>query len=78
MLREHLNATPDPEATLAARLERVAMGVALTPQDVARSILFFSCDDSAGITGASLIIDGGYLAAAEWQTTGKTAFQEGP
>ena len=76
MLREHLNATPDPEATLAARLNRVPMGVALTPLDVARSILFFSCDDSAGVTGASLVIDCGYLAAAEWETKGKTAFQK--
>jgi NAD(P)-dependent dehydrogenase (short-subunit alcohol dehydrogenase family) len=78
MLREHLNTTRDPEATLAARLARVPMGVALSPLDVARSILFFSCDDSAGVTGASLIIDGGYLAAAEWEVTGETAFQEAP
>jgi len=76
MLREHLNATPDPEATLTARLKRVPMGVALTPMDVARSILFFSCDDSAGVTGASLVIDCGYLAAAEWETAGKTMFQK--
>lgn len=76
MLREHLNATPDPDATLAARLKRVPMGVALSPMDVARSILFFSCDDSAGVTGASLVIDCGYLATAEWETNGKTAFQK--
>ena len=76
MLREHLNATPDPEATLTARLKRVPMGVALTPMDVARSILFFSCDDSAGVTGASLVIDCGYLAAAEWEAKGKTTFQK--
>jgi NAD(P)-dependent dehydrogenase (short-subunit alcohol dehydrogenase family) len=76
MLREHLNATPDPEATLAARLKRVPMGIALTPMDVARSILFFSCDDSAGVTGASLVIDCGYIATAEWETKGKTKFQK--
>jgi NAD(P)-dependent dehydrogenase (short-subunit alcohol dehydrogenase family) len=76
MLREHLNATPDPDGTLDARLRRVPMGTALTPSDVARSILFFSCDDSAGVTGASLVIDCGYLAAAEWETRGKTAFQK--
>jgi NAD(P)-dependent dehydrogenase (short-subunit alcohol dehydrogenase family) len=76
MLREHLDTTPDPEATLAERLQRVAMGVALTPLDVAKSILYFSCDDSAGVTGTSLVIDCGYLAAAEWQTRGKTAFGE--
>jgi NAD(P)-dependent dehydrogenase (short-subunit alcohol dehydrogenase family) len=78
MLREHLDTTPDPEATLAERLRRVAMGVALTPMDVAKSILFFSCDDSAGVTGTSLTIDCGYLTAAEWETNGTTAFMEPP
>jgi NAD(P)-dependent dehydrogenase (short-subunit alcohol dehydrogenase family) len=68
MLREHLDATLDPEATLAQRLRRVPMGVALTPLDVARSILFFSCEDSAGVTGTSLTVDCGYLTAAEWET----------
>ena len=76
MLREHLDTTPDPEATLAGRLRRVAMGVALSPLDVAKSILYFSCDDSAGITGTSLTVDCGYLTAAEWETQGRTAFQE--
>jgi NAD(P)-dependent dehydrogenase (short-subunit alcohol dehydrogenase family) len=74
MLREHLNGTCDPEAGLAARLGRVPMGVILTPTDVAKSILFFSCDDSSGVTGTSLVIDCGYLAAAEWDSSGGTAF----
>jgi NAD(P)-dependent dehydrogenase (short-subunit alcohol dehydrogenase family) len=78
MLREHLNKSPDPEATLAARLRRVPMGIPLTPHDIAKSILYFSCEDSAGITGTSLIIDGGYLTAAEWQHPGHTAFMEKP
>lgn len=78
MLREHLDSTPDPEATLNQRLRRVAMGVALTPMDVAKSILFFCCDDSAGVTGTSLTVDCGYLTAAEWEHPGKTAFQEKP
>ena len=74
MLRKHLNAQPDPEAALAARLRRVAMGVSLTPDDVAKTILFLSCEDSSGITGTAMIIDAGYLTAAEWDTGGKTAF----
>ena len=74
MLRQHLNARPDPDATLAARLRRVPMGVALTPHDVAKTVLFLSCEDSSGVTGASIIIDAGYLTAAEWETRGKTAF----
>lgn len=78
MLREHLNSQPNPDGALARRLRRVPMGVALTPHDVARSILFFSCDDSYGVTGTSLIIDAGYLAAAEWETRGPTAFARPP
>ena len=66
MLHQHLNAMPDPEAHLAERLNRVPLNAALTPEDVAKSILYFSCEDSAGITGTSLTVDAGYLAAAEW------------
>ncbi len=77
MLREHLNAQPDPDAALATRLRRVPMGVALSPHDVAKTILFLSCEDSSGITGTALIIDAGYLTAAEWDTGGRTAFMAG-
>jgi len=76
MLWEHLNVRPDPAAALAERLRRVPMGVALTPLDVAKSILYFSCDDSAGVTGTSLTVDCGYLTAAEWNTHEPTAFQK--
>ncbi len=76
MLREHLDATGDPEGTLRKRLERVPMGVALSPMDVARSLLYFSCEDSAGVTGTSLTIDCGYLTAAEWTHPGHTAFMD--
>jgi NAD(P)-dependent dehydrogenase (short-subunit alcohol dehydrogenase family) len=76
MLREHLNMNADPEAALRQRLRRVPMGVALTPDDVARSVLYFSCEDSAGVTGTTVVIDGGYLTAAEWVHPGKTRFME--
>jgi NAD(P)-dependent dehydrogenase (short-subunit alcohol dehydrogenase family) len=76
MLRYHLNSTPDPEEALANRLRRVPMGIALKPMDIAKAALYFSCEDSAGITGTSLVIDGGYIAAAEWETSDKTRFME--
>jgi NAD(P)-dependent dehydrogenase (short-subunit alcohol dehydrogenase family) len=76
MLRSHLNTTPDPEATLANRLRRVPIGIALQPLDIARAALYFSCEDSAGVTGTSLVIDGGYTATAEWETGGHTRFME--
>jgi len=64
----HINKTPNPQATLANRLRRVPMNQALTPNDIAKSVLYFSCEDSAGITGTSLVVDCGYLAAAEWDS----------
>ncbi|MDQ6631254.1 MAG: SDR family oxidoreductase [Verrucomicrobiota bacterium] len=76
MLREHLNATAHPEATLKNRLRRVPMGVALTPEDVAKTILFLSCEDSSGVTGITQIVDAGYLTAAEWEHSGKTKFMK--
>jgi NAD(P)-dependent dehydrogenase (short-subunit alcohol dehydrogenase family) len=76
MLRQHLNLNPDPERALRQRLRRVPIGVPLTPHDVARAVLYFSCEDSAGITGTSLVIDGGYLTAAEWVHPGKTRFTD--
>ena len=76
MLREHLNKTPDPEATLAARTQRVPTGMPLQPADVAKAVLYLSCEDSAGVTGTSLVVDGGYLAAAEWQHPGTTRFMD--
>lgn len=76
LLREHLNKTPDPEATLRNRLRRVAMGVPLSPRDIAKVVRYFSCEDSSGVTGTSLVIDCGYTAAAEWEHPGHTAFME--
>jgi NAD(P)-dependent dehydrogenase (short-subunit alcohol dehydrogenase family) len=70
MLREHLNKQPNPEAALRQRLRRVPLAVAMTPDDVARTILYLSCEDSSGITGTTITIDAGYLAAAEWTTQG--------
>ena len=76
MFREHMDKAPDPAAAIAARLKRVPMGVSLTPHDIAKSVLYFSCEDSAGVTGTTLIIDCGYLAAAEWEHPGHTKFMD--
>ncbi|MEM7345833.1 MAG: SDR family oxidoreductase [Chloroflexota bacterium] len=76
MLRYHLNTTPDPEATLANRLQRVPMGIALQPLDIAKAALYFASEDSVGITGTSLTVDAGYTSTAEWETTSRTKFME--
>lgn len=69
MLREHLNTASDPEAALRQRLRRVPLAQALEPEDIARTILYLSCEDSVGVTGTSVVIDGGYLTAAEWDSS---------
>ncbi len=68
MLQFHMRATPHPEETLRNRLKRVPMGVIITPEDIAKAVLYLSCEDSTGITGTSLVVDGGFLAPAEWET----------
>lgn len=64
MLRHHMS--PNFDQRLSERLHRVPTGRAIAPAEVARAALYLSCEDSAGVTGTSLVIDGGYLAAAEW------------
>ena len=76
MLREHLDKSPDPEAMLRNRLRRVPMGVPLRPFDIAKAVVYLSCEDSVGVTGTTLVVDGGYLAAAEWEHPGKTRFMD--
>ena len=78
MLRYHLNTTGDPEGTLSKRLRRVPTGVAIRPTDIAKSALFLSCEDSSGVTGTSLVVDGGYTTPAEWETQVPTRFMEEP
>ena len=68
MLRKHLNTTPDPDETLRQRVRRVPINRAMQPDDIARTILYLSCEDSVGVNGTSIVVDGGYLAAAEWNT----------
>jgi NAD(P)-dependent dehydrogenase (short-subunit alcohol dehydrogenase family) len=63
MLREHMG----ENGALQERLNRVPTGRILSPLDIARTVAYLSCDDSLGVTGTSILIDGGYLATAEWK-----------
>jgi NAD(P)-dependent dehydrogenase (short-subunit alcohol dehydrogenase family) len=66
MLREHLGHGAAGEARIRARLSRVPTGEILTPEDIARAALYLVSDDSAGVTGILHVVDGGLLAAAEY------------
>jgi enoyl-[acyl-carrier-protein] reductase (NADH) len=41
----------------------------LSGTDIANAVLYLSGAESAGITGTTLLVDAGYLAAAEWSNT---------
>lgn len=66
MLREHLGHGAAGEARIKARLSRVPSGEILTPEDVARAALYLVSNDSIGVTGVLHVVDGGLLAAAEY------------
>jgi NAD(P)-dependent dehydrogenase (short-subunit alcohol dehydrogenase family) len=66
MLREHLGQGSLGESRIRSRLSRVPLGKILSPEDVARAALYLVSDDSAGITGVLHVVDGGLLAAAEY------------
>jgi NAD(P)-dependent dehydrogenase (short-subunit alcohol dehydrogenase family) len=66
MLREHMGSGEEGEARIRERLARVPTGKILSPEDVARAAVYLVSDDSAGVTGILHVVDGGFLAAAEF------------
>jgi NAD(P)-dependent dehydrogenase (short-subunit alcohol dehydrogenase family) len=59
---EARRADPDPAASLAVTLSNHPIGRLSTSDEVARAIVFLASPESAGITGAILSVDGGYVA----------------
>ena len=58
-LKDRINASPNPAATMAEFCTRQPMGRLGDPSEIAEAILFAACDQAAYMTGASIIIDGG-------------------
>jgi NAD(P)-dependent dehydrogenase (short-subunit alcohol dehydrogenase family) len=73
MLREHMGYGEAGEKNIRERLARVPLGKLLDPGDVARAAVYLVSDDSMGITGITHIVDGGLLAAAEYNIPLKDA-----
>jgi len=68
MLREHIEASGDPQAVILERTARVPAGRFLMPEDIARAALYLVSDDSDGVTGIAHVVDGGLLAGAEYDS----------
>jgi len=66
MLREHMGHGEAGEANIRARLARVPTGQVLSPEDIARAAVYLVSDDSAGVTGILHVVDGGLIAASEY------------
>jgi len=66
LFRFHVGHAPDPDALVRERLQRVPTGDMLYPQDMGQAAAFLCSNEARGITGASLVVDGGYLACAEF------------
>lgn len=66
MLREHLGHGAEGEERIRTRLSRVPSGEILSPEDVARAALYLVSDDSIGVTGVLHVVDGGLIAASEY------------
>jgi NAD(P)-dependent dehydrogenase (short-subunit alcohol dehydrogenase family) len=65
--RMHVDSAQDPEAFLRAATERHPSGRILDPEDVARVIAFLLSDASLGMTGASVLVDGGLTATYDFE-----------
>ncbi|HWE14072.1 MAG TPA: SDR family oxidoreductase [Solirubrobacteraceae bacterium] len=63
LMREWIDAQPDPEQFRARTAATIPQGRFGEPEDVAAAVAFLAADESKHITGASIPVDGGYTAA---------------
>lgn len=57
------NSKPDPDAYRRQREATIPIGRLVTPEEVAGAVVYLASDEASGVTGAVLLVDGGYTAA---------------
>jgi len=62
MVKGFVGGTPDPEAARAAAAALHPLGHMGEPDDIAWGVVYLASDESKFVTGAELVIDGGYTA----------------
>lgn len=62
MLRAGFDASPDPAGAERDCIRRHPLGRLGTPEDVACGALYLASDEASFVTGATLVIDGGYTS----------------
>ena len=63
LLERSMARAADPEAARERSRRRHAMGRLGRPEEIARAILYLASDDASFVTGVTLPVDGGWLAA---------------
>jgi NAD(P)-dependent dehydrogenase (short-subunit alcohol dehydrogenase family) len=58
-----------PEEARQRRIDRIPLGRFGAPEEVAKAALFLASGDAHYVTGHTLAVDGGYLAAGLWSRT---------
>ncbi|WP_395646929.1 glucose 1-dehydrogenase [Terricaulis sp.] len=62
MVKAFLAAQPDPDAAAVAVAAMHPVGHLGDPDDIANAVLYLASDESKFVTGAELVVDGGYTA----------------
>jgi len=62
MLRDEARQLGEPVEAFLAESARNPLGRCGTPEDVARAVLYLASDQAAFVTGAALVVDGGFEA----------------
>ncbi|MAE60185.1 MAG: short-chain dehydrogenase [Planctomycetaceae bacterium] len=71
-LQSYYSRVPEGDRILGERIKRVPLNRLIQPAEVGKSVVFLSCEESSGITGTSLTVDGGYTSVAEWNADAVT------
>lgn len=61
--RMALGRLEDDDAAMQRTLERIPLGRLADPEEMVGPAIFLASDDASYMTGATLVVDGGYLAA---------------
>jgi NAD(P)-dependent dehydrogenase (short-subunit alcohol dehydrogenase family) len=62
MVEKHLQTMPDPEAARRATAELHPLGHMGQPDDIGWACVYLASDEAEFVTGAELVVDGGYTA----------------
>ncbi len=62
MVEHHLQTTDDPEAAREATAAAHPLGHMGEPDDIAWAVVYLASDEAKFVTGAELVVDGGYTA----------------